>query len=107
MNESLAEVVFFGAIPRRLVQTFVTSYAYRLARRVAVSVVGASVLLVGVVMLVAPGPAFLVIPVGLAILSLEFAWARYWLKKLRETISRQTASARGERAETHRAGSGS
>ncbi len=32
-------------------------------------------------MIVLPGPAFMVIPVGLGILGLEFAWARSWLKK--------------------------
>lgn len=78
------------------------SFAYRLARRIAVSIIGATVLLVGVVMLVAPGPAIVVIPIGLAILGMEYAWARYWLKKLRQTISRQTASERGKRAEAHR-----
>lgn len=36
---------------------------------------GFTVLAAGVVMLVTPGPAFVVIPVGLALLSLEFAWA--------------------------------
>lgn len=79
------------------------NFSYRLARRIAVSIVGATVLLVGVVMLVAPGPALVVIPVGLAILGMEFAWARYWLKKLRVTISRQAANSRAERAEGHRA----
>ena len=32
-------------------------------------------------MIVLRGPAFVVIPVGLGILGLEFAWARSWLKK--------------------------
>lgn len=79
-----------------------TNKPYKLARRIAVSIVGATVLLVGVVMVVAPGPAVVVIPIGLAILGMEFAWARYWLKKLRQAISRQAASDRGERAEAHR-----
>jgi len=78
------------------------NYSYKLARRVAIAVVGGSVLLVGVVMLVAPGPAIVVIPTGLAILGMEFAWARHWLRKLRESISRQTAGNRAERAEAHR-----
>ncbi len=46
------------------------SYTYRLARRIAVSIVGATLLLVGVVMLVAPGPAIVVLPLGLAVLGL-------------------------------------
>lgn len=52
-----------------------------------VAVVGASVVLLGIALLVLPGPAFIVIPVGLAILSLEFAWARSWLKKIRKTTN--------------------
>ena len=60
---------------------------YKAARRIVIGVVGATVLLLGVIMLVTPGPALVVIPVGLAILSLEFAWARAWLKKLRRSIS--------------------
>jgi tellurite resistance protein TerC len=54
------------------------------ARRMVVLVIGGSVLLVGLALLVLPGPAFVVIPVGLAILSTEFLWARRWLRKLRE-----------------------
>jgi tellurite resistance protein TerC len=57
---------------------------YRVARRIAIGVVGGSVLVVGALMIVLPGPAFVVIPVGLGILSLEFAWARSWLRKIKE-----------------------
>jgi tellurite resistance protein TerC len=58
--------------------------AYRLARRIAVSIVGFTVLAIGVAMIVLPGPAFIVIPIGLGILGLEFAWARRWLKTAKE-----------------------
>ena len=54
---------------------------YKVAKRIAIGIVGGSVLLVGVAMIVLPGPAFVVIPAGLAILGIEFAWARSWLKK--------------------------
>ncbi len=77
---------------------------YKAGRRIVITVVGVTVLLIGVILIVTPGPAFVVIPLGLAILSLEFAWARAWLKKLRETISRKSAAARGEQAENHRSG---
>ncbi len=60
--------------------------AYRHARRVVIFVLGTSVVLAGVVMLVMPGPAFIVIPVGLAILGIEFAWARRWLKKMGKAV---------------------
>ena len=56
---------------------------YKVAKRIAIGIVGGSVLLVGVAMIVLPGPAFVVIPVGLGILSLEFAWARSWLRKIK------------------------
>jgi len=56
---------------------------YKWARRIAASVIGGSVLVVGVAMVVLPGPALIVIPLGLAILGLEFAWARRWLRAAR------------------------
>jgi uncharacterized protein (TIGR02611 family) len=43
--------------------------------RWAFVLLGIAVLCVGIAMLALPGPAFVVIPIGLAILSLEFAWA--------------------------------
>lgn len=56
---------------------------YIWARRIAVSIVGGTVLLIGVAMLVLPGPGLVVIPLGLAILGIEYAWARVWLRKVR------------------------
>jgi len=80
----------------------VVHLTYKAARRIIVGVVGATVLLMGVVMIVTPGPAIVVIPVGLTILSLEFAWARMWLRRLRESISNRNSSDMHERAEAHR-----
>ena len=77
-------------------------FTYTTGRRIVIAVVGTSVLLLGIVMLVTPGPAVVVIPLGLGILAIEFVWARHWLKKLREMISRRSAEQRGERAESHR-----
>ena len=45
-------------------------------KRFLVAIVGGTVLVLGTTMLVLPGPAFLVIPAGLAILATEFLWAR-------------------------------
>jgi tellurite resistance protein TerC len=59
----------------------------KVVQRVIVSVIGATVLLIGVALLVLPGPAFIVIPVGLAILATEYAWARRWLRKVRQMAS--------------------
>lgn len=63
-------------------------------RRVAVLIVGAVVLMTGVALLVLPGPAFVVIPVGLAILAIEFEWARRWLRTLRESAVKATEKLR-------------
>jgi tellurite resistance protein TerC len=56
----------------------------KVVKRVIVSIVGATVMLIGIALLILPGPAFIVIPVGLAILATEYAWARRWLKKTRQ-----------------------
>ena len=62
--------------------------------RVLYILVGFTLLLGGVGMLVLPGPAFVVIPVGLAILSLEFVWAEGLLDRALEKgeIARQKAA---------------
>ena len=52
----------------------------RKARRMFVFVVGITVLILGIAMIVLPGPAVIVIPIGLAILATEFVWARRWLE---------------------------
>ena len=75
---------------------------YRVARRIAILVVGSTVLLFGIVLIVTPGPAFVVIPVGLAILGLEFAWARRWLRSVREQVSNHASKLRANNAEAHR-----
>jgi len=54
--------------------------AYRLARRIVIGTVGGSILVLGLALLVLPGPAFVVIPIGLSILAIEFAFARRWLR---------------------------
>ena len=59
----------------------------RAARRLIVAVVGGTVVLCGLAMLVLPGPALLVTPLGLVILASEFAWARRLLRKVRDRVS--------------------
>lgn len=50
-------------------------------RKIVVAVIGSTIVLVGIALLVLPGPASLVIPVGLIILASEFAWARRALRR--------------------------
>jgi uncharacterized protein (TIGR02611 family) len=56
-------------------------------RRLCIALVGGTVLLIGIVMIVLPAPAILVIPAGLAILAIEFVWARQLLHKIRQLTS--------------------
>ena len=58
----------------------------RRVKKLIVLVIGGTVLLIGLAMAILPGPAFIVIPAGLAILGLEFAWARRLLRKTRDLI---------------------
>lgn len=75
---------------------------YRFAKRIVIAIIGSTVLLVGVIMLVTPGPAFVVIPLGLGILAVEFAWARRWLLAIRRRVSESTANGRARLAEARR-----
>lgn len=62
--------------------------------RAAFVIAGFTVLLAGIAMLLLPGPALAVIPVGLAILSLEFAWAGRLLEKALEKAEKAKESAK-------------
>jgi tellurite resistance protein TerC len=66
-------------------------------RRLIIFLLGMSVLLVGLVMIVAPGPAFIVIPLGLAILATEFVWARTILDALKKRLLKQKPRAAVEK----------
>ncbi|MCO6436885.1 MAG: TerC/Alx family metal homeostasis membrane protein [Phycisphaerae bacterium] len=62
----------------------IVQYTWRQARKIVVIVIGSTVLLVGIALIVLPGPALVVIPIGLAILGTEFVWARRILKRMKE-----------------------
>jgi cardiolipin synthase len=68
--------------------------SFRVVRKVAVAVLGLSVLAFGVALIVLPGPAILVIPLGLAILATEFIWARQLLLPLRKRLRELKAYTR-------------
>ena len=67
--------------------------------RLSVAALGFTVLAVGVVLLVTPGPGLLVIIAGLAILAHEFAWAAIALEKAkaRAAQAREAALRRASR----------
>lgn len=65
------------------------------ARRIVILVIGSTVVLIGITMIVLPGPAVVVIPAGLAILATEFLWARRLLQRLRREARTLAEGARG------------
>ena len=75
----------FGRKGRRRQQT-PTVRPFSFWRRLIVTILGFSMLLPGIVMLILPGPAFIFIPLGLAILATEFGWAKNALSRTRQSI---------------------
>jgi uncharacterized protein (TIGR02611 family) len=69
-------------VPHRVFKTLTQ------ARRLVVAVIGCTVLAIGIIMIVLPGPAIVVIPLGLGILATEFIWARRLLILLKERLER-------------------
>jgi tellurite resistance protein TerC len=55
-------------------------------KRIVVTVIGFTVLIIGIVLIVFPGPAFIVIPLGLAILATEYVWARKLFEKIKKNV---------------------
>ena len=62
--------------------------------RVLIAGAGFTLLVAGLAMLVLPGPALAVIPIALAILSLEFAWAGRALETALEKAEQAKRSAK-------------
>ncbi|MEX0715934.1 MAG: PGPGW domain-containing protein [Planctomycetaceae bacterium] len=63
--------------------------AVRKARQLAILIVGVSVLLIGVAGIVLPAvPAIVLLPAGLAILSIEFVWARKLMVRLQDHLKK-------------------
>ena len=67
---------------------------YKQIRKLVIFLIGTSIVLIGCVLFFTPGPAIIVIPVGLAVLATEFIWAKKLLKKFKETTSSITQSAK-------------
>jgi tellurite resistance protein TerC len=61
-------------------------------RKLFVAIIGGTVLLIGVALIVLPGPAFIVIPIGLAILATEFAWARSVVTRAKAMVGKKNGS---------------
>lgn len=58
-------------------------------KKIIVAVIGTTVLLFGVALIFLPGPGSIVIPLGLAILASEFAWARRVVRRGKVFVGRR------------------
>ena len=64
------------------------SKTFKQLKRIVIAIIGFTILLVGVILLVTPGPASLVIPAGLTVLATEFVWAENLLKKVKTRLTK-------------------
>ncbi len=65
----------------------------RPAKKAIITVVGVCITCLGFLLIILPGPAFLLIPVGLAILALEYPIARKWLRKFQGLLASSAKKA--------------
>jgi uncharacterized protein (TIGR02611 family) len=62
---------------------------HRRIKKLIVGIVGFTILFIGIILIFIPGPALIVIPIGLAILATEFIWARNLLVKFKEKFKKK------------------
>lgn len=53
-------------------------------KRIFTIIIGMTILAIGILMIVLPGPAIVFVPLGLTILATEYLWARIWLDKIKK-----------------------
>lgn len=84
------------AFKQRIAKAFVDVFdnpVGRPAKKAIITVVGVCITCLGLVLIILPGPASLLIPIGLAILALEYPIARKWLRKFQAILSRSAKKA--------------
>ena len=69
----------------------------KMVRVILVSIIGGVVLIAGIIMIVTPGPAFILIPLGLLLLASEFKWAERWAQRLTDAFDKVRARWRAWR----------
>ena len=69
-------------------------FVARSSKRIAVTVVGAVLVVGGLAMLVLPGPGILVVVAGFAVLGTEYAWAAAALERTKRTATQAGQAAR-------------
>ncbi|MGH3646529.1 MAG: TIGR02611 family protein [Micromonosporaceae bacterium] len=72
--------------PAGLLDRIRATTAGRMTLKVVVAILGVATIVLGIVMIPLPGPGWLVVFAGLAILSVEYVWAKHLLRYGREKI---------------------
>ena len=80
---------FSAGLSRLLVRLKVDEIPH--IKRIIVTVVGGTIIVFGFSLMWTPIPTGLLIPVGLALLGTEYAWARRWMRKARLMASKALA----------------
>lgn len=73
----------------------VLTFLVRSSKRVAVSIVGGALVLIGLAMFVLPGPGILVVVLGFAVLGTEYAWAAAALERTKKAAGQAAKRAKG------------
>jgi uncharacterized protein (TIGR02611 family) len=63
--------------------------AIKKIKRLIVSIFGFTILIIGLAMLILPGPGLIIIPIGLAVLATEYLWARNLLNKVKKRFKKE------------------
>lgn len=87
-------------VPFKVVGFFIK----RSGKRIAVTVVGGFLVIVGIALLVLPGPGLLVIILGLGILATEYVWAERLLKMAKQKAMQAKDTVLGKKASSDDAG---
>ena len=96
---------FSAALSRLLVRLKVDEVPH--IKRIVVTVAGVTIMVFGLALIWTPAPTGLLIPLGLAVLGTEYAWARRWMRKGRLMAGKALAKTQemiGVREKPDRAG---
>jgi uncharacterized protein (TIGR02611 family) len=69
------------------------------AKKLIIFVTGFTILTIGIAMIFLPGPAVIVVPLGLGILSTEFIWAARLLKSIKGKFQKIKEGGNAHKAE--------
>lgn len=62
-------------------------------KKILTTFAGGLCIFIGLFFILLPGPAVIFLPLGLALLSLEYAWAKTWLRKVQRWFSASAKKA--------------